>query len=676
MSKTARKLSKKANADLEACFREAKKMVDDNRLQEAKTLCEKVLASYGESKDILNLMGVIYYRGGDPNAAIAYFKRLLDDDPTNTEALWNLANLLMNMGYRPQALEMYESILTHDPEHFDTLWQLNRMYFQNKNWVGVFETGRKILRKQPWLVDVWHNIKTAIPYVPGQYFSDEFLLELEEMLRYPSNNPSFVVAVSALSMCRKYNELDLYIARINKGETIEDISIKDILRVTNFSLFHVLFRNYVVPHTSIEKFLTVIRQKLLCLNESELTNCYSILLTLASHSFVNEFVFFQSEYEKEEIEKLRAELESSDLSSDTNVIPKLLLFASYYPLFKLNHADKILALAKKNNEEAFSRFVASTVGDLLEEKLIIKTIPNLNSIDDGVSKAVQEQYEENPYPRWIDYGNFPSDSMENVIRLLFPWFDMTNIELSNSPEILIAGCGTGKHAVGVARRFANSTVLAVDLSRASLAYAIRKSREYGFDNIQYYQADILKLAALNRTFDIVESAGVLHHMRDPMEGWRVITDLLKPGGIMKIGLYSAKARESITAMRQEIKQKGYGDSPDEIRRFRHEILQNPDARSIYNFVNSIDFYSMSECRDLLFHRQEHCTSIPEIRSSVNKLGLKFIGLEIGNASMIHEYVKYFPNDQNFQNLDNWDNLEQKMKDIFFGMYQFWCYKPL
>ena len=77
----------------------------------------------------------------------------------------------------------------------------------------------------------------------------------------------------------------------------------------------------------------------------------------------------------------------------------------------------------------------------------------------------------------------------------------------------------------------------MDLSLASLAYAKRKTTELEITNIEYLQADILKLDQLEQKFDIIESAGVLHHMDEPMAGWRVLTDLLKPGGLMMIGLY-------------------------------------------------------------------------------------------------------------------------------------------
>ena len=104
-------------------------------------------------------------------------------------------------------------------------------------------------------------------------------------------------------------------------------------------------------------------------------------------------------------------------------------------------------------------------------------------------------------------------------------------------NVLIAGCGTGQHSIETAARFKGSKVLAIDLSMSSLSYAKRKTEEFGIQNIDYMQADILGLGKLDRQFDIVESAGVLHHMDDPVAGWRVLTDCLKPGGLIKIGLY-------------------------------------------------------------------------------------------------------------------------------------------
>ena len=138
------------------------------------------------------------------------------------------------------------------------------------------------------------------------------------------------------------------------------------------------------------------------------------------------------------------------------------------------------------------------------------------------------------------------------------------------PEIMVAGCGTGQHSIFTASLFKSSKVLAIDLSLTSLAYAKRKTEELGIENINYMQADILNLGQLKKQFDIIESAGVLHHMSNPMAGWKVLTKCLKPGGLMKIGLYSELARQNIVKIREEISQLGLHTSDAEMRSF--EIL--------------------------------------------------------------------------------------------------------
>ena len=160
-------------------------------------------------------------------------------------------------------------------------------------------------------------------------------------------------------------------------------------------------------------------------------------------------------------------------------------------------------------------------------------------------------------------------------------------------------------------------MLAVDLSLSSLAYAKRKTDELAIENIEYMQADILDLGQLNKQFDIIETAGVLHHMDKPMVGWKVLTDCLKPGGLMKIGLYSELARHHIVKIRNDLSQLGMGSSKAEILAYRNMIMKsNKDYhKQVLRFP---DFYSLSELRDLLFHVQEHRFTIPKIKDHLKE----------------------------------------------------------
>ena len=241
----------------------------------------------------------------------------------------------------------------------------------------------------------------------------------------------------------------------------------------------------------------------------------------------------------------------------------------------------------------------------------------------------------------------------------------------STPQILIAGCGTGQHSIGTSSRFKDCEILAIDLSLSSLAYAKRKTEELGISNIEYMQADILDLGELNRKFDIIESAGVLHHMGDPMAGWKVLTDCLRPGGLMKIGLYSELARQDIVQIRDEIEQSNIDSSDDAMRALRSQIVNSEEEH--HNLItSSVDFYSLSTLRDLLFHVQEHRYTVPQIKDCLEQLGLIFCGFEEKNLTQMFKSKGIAENA--VYDLEKWDEFEKENPHAFTGMYQFWCQK--
>jgi SAM-dependent methyltransferase len=238
--------------------------------------------------------------------------------------------------------------------------------------------------------------------------------------------------------------------------------------------------------------------------------------------------------------------------------------------------------------------------------------------------------------------------------------------------VLIAGCGTGQQAILTAQQFAAVRMLAIDLSSASLAYASAKTRALGLDAIEFAQADIMRLGALERRFDLIESAGVLHHLADPYAGWRALLSLLRPGGFMRIGLYSEIARRGVVAARALAAEKGYGSTAADIRRFRQELMRSGDevARDILRFA---DFYSMSECRDLVFHVKEHRMTLPEIKGFLSEEGLLLLGFEIDRRTA-RSYAARFPADLAMTDLDCWHAFEQEKPQTFAEMYRFWVQK--
>ena len=252
---------------------------------------------------------------------------------------------------------------------------------------------------------------------------------------------------------------------------------------------------------------------------------------LALQCFTNEYIYDLTSNDVHALQNLERSVRKT-LSSGEQPKPKIVLcLASFQALHKYNWSHKI-----KNNPDINEVFKRQILEPAAEDKLKSQIL-KLEDITDIVSTRVREQYEENPYPRWVNLGlRHKEAKISEIIKEVNLKLASEKINSVKDPDILIAGCGTGQHSIGTASRFKDSKVLAVDLSLSSLAYAWRKTLDLGIQNINYMQADILKLHKLNRQFDIIESSGVLHHLENPIKGWKVLVDCLKSGGLESVSL--------------------------------------------------------------------------------------------------------------------------------------------
>jgi SAM-dependent methyltransferase len=82
--------------------------------------------------------------------------------------------------------------------------------------------------------------------------------------------------------------------------------------------------------------------------------------------------------------------------------------------------------------------------------------------------------------------------------------------VSQSKTVLDIGCGSGFIINFLARRYPNIKFDAVDFSD-SIDLAKQFSKTHGINNIDYYKEDFLTWKT-NKTYDLVLSNGVLHHI--------------------------------------------------------------------------------------------------------------------------------------------------------------------
>ncbi len=388
---------------------------------------------------------------------------------------------------------------------------------------------------------------------------------------------------------------------------------------------------------------------------------------LARQCFINEYVFATLPEEMATAGALKASLEQALAGKTPVAAQTVAAVASYFPLMSVANAATLL------DRKVYAAWPAPLEAVLtlqlrepIEENLLREKISALTPIEDATSLGVQAQYEENPYPRWLLTPPRPNPTtIDKFLASQFPHVPLPSVNAGAGGEILVAGCGTGLHAIKIAQEFPDAQVLALDLSRSSLAYALRKSRELKIANVSYAQADILTLGSIGRSFDFIDCAGVLHHLADPEAGWRVLLSLLRPSGVMRIGLYSELARRDIVAARAFIAERGFPATAEGIRAARAAIADS-ELRTVTRFN---DFYATSECRDLLFHVQEQRFTIARIRAFLEANELRFIGFEAPPA-VLAAYARRFPDDWTLRDLAYWEQFENELPAIFQGMYQF------
>jgi 2-polyprenyl-3-methyl-5-hydroxy-6-metoxy-1,4-benzoquinol methylase len=437
-------------------------------------------------------------------------------------------------------------------------------------------------------------------------------------------------------------------------------------------LFRAVLNTALINNPGLERLLTSVRAVLLdaaVRAKAEISReLIGFAASLARQCFNNEYVFDVSDTERQSLAWLRASVRTALADRSGVFASQLIALSAYAPLRALDRDRELLGRSWLKFLDAL---ITEQVREPQVEAALRATMPRLTGIADQVSLQVRQQYEDNPYPRWVSIAPTPPENSINAhLRGIFPKGPLREAPEPDTLDILVAGCGTGQQPISTAQRFPKARVLAIDLSLASLAYAKRKSDAAGV-RIEYGQADILELA-LDRGFDVIESTGVLHHLAEPMRGWSALVKLLKPGGFMRLGLYSELGRQDIVALHGVIAERGYGATPDDIRRFRQDIISRKDSR-FTTILNSPDFCSVSACRDLLFHVQEHRLTLPQIDAFLNQHRLTLLGFEL-DAATLNTYRASFPDDTTMTDLASWHRFETANPDSFRRMYNFWVQK--
>lgn len=612
-----------------ATYADAWRLIEEKNYEEAVQAFQSALNAEPAKEGYLGL-GCAMAKLGEAQKAITALKAALRIDPAYVEAYRKLGDVYLDMRESVKALEYLSQAVAYDPSDIENIQALvdltSKMVFENAN----------------------PNFKGLLTAC----------LESQDV-----NFRSFGATwYSILSHDKKFGPLLALAKKPPYEEFAQSLKASGKLAAAIDPFFLFGLGRFIVGIDHFERWITYLRLYMLEMHalgkpifhdreDIEFLHC-----AVMRYAFFTDYIFDETEQEAVWLQPIKRTLESTDKPD----LAALALYGCYRHLSTLSNAASIARNLPGGDH--VSQIPKSQIEDYLLQQEIKKDIVAITKIQDDVSAAVREQYENYPYPRWdIPYKGIYNREIEGRF-------------IGEKAKILIAGTGTGQEAIELAYAFPDAEILGVDLSRTSLAYGIMRARQLGINNLTFRQADINELGSIGQSFDYIASSGVLHHLKDPEAGWKVLHGLLNPGGLMRIALYSRIARVSVTQAWKVIAEKNLGNDTESIRAFRRNISDNLEPKYRTFFYKSFDYFSLPMCRDLIFHVQEHQFDLLQIKDILQRLNLKFLAFNQDDATL--NLYKIFTNlqDDTLTNLDLWNNFEQAHPNSFAAMYSFWCEK--
>lgn len=622
--------------------------------------------------DMLRLLGRY-------DEAAPHYQKLLQRAPSMRSAAFGYALLLLQRAEFVRAIELLTVALKNTPESHPlragVFVNLGIAYLNIGRGIEGFEALSQGILAAPGRSEAWwllaNGLRNTRAVPDGEDFSNLLLKLFERSDINPRN-----LTTAAIAVLQKNPAIAglLEMVEANPGEVQKTLEAHASAgaELVGHPLFRKMLTAAPVTNASIELLLVQLRRDLLengLLHPNALVGDFDLLVALARQSFLNEYIHFVSEEEERAIDRLVENLCRGDLGARPQDAGHIALVAAYRSLKDTPLADRLRAATPSGLADV----VREQLSEPDQETALRQTLRVLRTPTDAISIAVREQYEESPYPRWTRCSVGSPIPFKAALRQALPHISAERLPDVEQPRALVAGCGTGLEIMKVLNTYRGVSVLAVDLSATSLAYAMRKVAEYGFSSVEYLQADILDLNSLSERFDLIDSFGVVHHMADPAQGLRVLASLLKPDGMLFIGLYSEIARQAIVAARTYITQENYPATVCGIRAFRRHVMTHGAPPNLeYILSPASDFWTTSDCRDLLFHVNEHRFTLPEIGAMFATAGLEFLGVQFGHAADQTRYCAEHPQPDALRDVALLHAYEIAHPEVFGDTYRLWA----
>lgn len=636
-------------------------------LSQAKKHIQQALSFSPTDTDSLNLLSRIELESGQPDSAFKAINAAIELDPENGGYWYSAGHILLADHQTAKAKIAFENAIEFSPNETSAETGLAYALMELDQPVKAFQIYRELIKNNPEDIQLRSLLLQSAKTLKADYYDHQLENDLIGYLKWENTN-----LADLANLCCSMLEHKFQLNDDGSASLFEEMAESELLQLA--------LCNTIIKSASIEKLIMALRYELLThsTKNGNLSHKYMALnKAIAYYGLKSEFVLPVTDSEKNMVDTL---INIIDLSLEkvgcmpTDISGALLLLAMYEPWSVLKNYSKLSSFSNDSwpsmtYDLKLKNHAIFTVGSM--------DIDAITAIPKDNSNNVKQQYESFPYPRWDKLDHKKPTHYGVALSKVYPEAMFSRALFENKLNILIAGCGTGRHALNVAKNFNNVNVTAIDLSQKSLSYAKVKSQEFNIKNIAFNQADLTKLNVMEKPYDIIECSGVLHHIPDYKPALNNILQNLKPNGLIKISLYSQYAREPINHIRGIFAQDIKDMDIHKLKIIRQAIATGSIIEDNSGIISSDDFYSMSGVIDLLFHQFERQFTPIDLKELCDEFNLEWLGFSNLKDSIKSKFLDFHKADgANLLDLSQWDAFEQANPTTFCEMYQFYCqYKP-
>ena len=640
--------------------------LEAGNLAKARTRLERAIALRPESSVFHSNLGAVLEREGDLEESLRAHDRALALDRGPADNWFNHGLVLLRLGRPAEAAASLRAACDRDGQDPELRLNLGRALERSGDGEGALGEYRAALVRTVGPGARWAGeVREALRRILSVVFPIEAAPDVRRLLVETGVGPDLGPAAAAQ-------------LRVDAPPPDDDGAVARFLAASGRLLLDYL-RQVVNLDPRLERLLAAARagrlQEWTAAGEAEAAVRAAgsegrIAAALAIQCFHNEYVWCASPEEEALLAAPAARLDRALAAGGAidpdALVADLLLVSLYRPASALAGADRLASVAPDRWPSPVADLLGHSLHGPREELRIARELPSLAAVRDSTSRAVRAQYEENPYPRWLSLPPDPDPGLAETLARTYP----DRAGRDPIEKVLVAGGGTGYEPLLAARQNPGAEVLSLDLSRRSLAYGARMARRLGLENVRFLQGDLLDVDSLDERFDAILASGVLHHMADPEAGLRALAGVLRPGGAIRVGVYSEHARQLLTTARAVAEAAGRDGSPEGIRAFRRDVVDGVEAE-LGELLRSPDFYTVSSCRDLVFHVHERRFTIPRVGDALAAAGLRLLGFEASRETRAR-YRRAFPGDPRLRSLESLAEFERANPGAFAGMYLLWA----